>query len=79
MQIVDSLNDPAFSRTVTLADAYRILVGFVEQYDARGRSTTLHLLADILLDSNGDNIDSAQFNDFLAVADKVLGKAGPVA
>lgn len=72
------LSDPEFEQTLTLADAYRVLVRFVEQYNTRGESSTLDLLGDLSLDvwSGGGSSDPAQLEDFLAVAELVLGRRG---
>ena len=75
------LSNPEFQRTLTLEQAYRLLIGFVEQYNARGESSTVDLLGDLSLDVWGDGVsgDPAQLSDFLAVADQVLGTSGHVA
>ena len=72
------LSDPDFQRTLTLEQAYMLLVQFVEQYNARGESSTLDLLGDISMTvwSDGGSGDPAQLSDFLRVADQVLGPVG---
>ena len=72
---VRNLQDPEFQRVLTLADAYRLLYQFVDQYNARGESSTLDLLTDLSLDAWGDggSLDPAQMDDFLDVANSILG------
>ncbi|WP_146204593.1 hypothetical protein [Massilia glaciei] len=72
------LSDPKFQRAVTLADAYRLLFRFVEQYNARGESSTANLLGDLSLEIWGDggSGDPAQLEDFLVVARELLGAFG---
>jgi hypothetical protein len=41
------LDDQIFDRQISLRDAYRIIQTFVEQYNARGQSSTFHLMSDI--------------------------------
>ena len=69
-----TLRDPEFARVLTLADAYRILYRFLEQYHARGESSTRDLLSDLSLDlwEGGGSADPAQLGDFLDVANQVL-------
>jgi len=69
------IDDAEFTRALTLADAYKVMICFVEQYNARGESSTLDLLSDLSLTlwSDGGSADPAQLNDFLAVAREVLG------
>src|SRR5690606_19042375 len=78
---VRNLEDPEFQRQLTLADAYRLLYRFVEQYNARGESSTVDLLVDLSLDTwqDGGSTDPAQLDDFLAVATELLGPPGHVA
>ncbi|RYD94473.1 MAG: hypothetical protein EOP50_09455 [Sphingobacteriales bacterium] len=75
------LGDPEFQQTLTLAEAYQLLYKFVEQYNARGESSTLDLLTDLSLDfwADGSSTDPAQLDDFLAVAEEVLKRRGHVA
>jgi len=75
------LSDPEFQRTLTLEQAYRLLIQFVEQYNARGESSTLDLLGDMSLNVWGDGGSGgpAQPSDFLVVAEQVLGPSGHVA
>jgi hypothetical protein len=70
-----TINDPEFSRTLTLSDAYKILYRFIEQYHTRGESSTTDLLTDLSLDPWTDNgsADPAQLEDFLDVANEILG------
>ena len=70
-----TLNNPEFSRILTLSDSYKILYQFIEQYHARGESSTIDLLADLSLKvwADGGSADPAQLDDFLDVANKVLG------
>ncbi|TQM02369.1 hypothetical protein FB548_3766 [Pseudoxanthomonas sp. 3HH-4] len=72
------LSDPEFQRTLTLEQAYMLLIQFVEQYNARGESSTLDLLGDLSLTVWGDggSGDPAQLSDFLSVAERVLGPVG---
>ena len=74
-----TLGDSEFARVLTLADAYRILYAFLEQYHARGESSTLDLLGDWSLEvwEGGGSADPAQLEDFLNVANQVLGRAKP--
>lgn len=69
-----TLNSPEFTRTLNLADAYKVLYQFVEQYHARGESSTLALLSDLSLDvwADGCSADPAQLSNFLKVVDEVL-------
>ena len=73
---VRTLGDPEFARVLTLADAYRILYMFLEQYHARGESSTLDLLSSLSLEvwEGGGSADPAQLEDFLRVANQVLSK-----
>lgn len=68
------IEDVEFMRTLTLADAYRVMFKFIEQYNARGESSTAVLLSDLSLDlwADGVSADPAQLHDFLAVAATVL-------
>ena len=52
-----SIHDDSFSDTVTLAEAYRLMVAFVEQYNARGESSTVALLTDVGLVPGGQSAD----------------------
>ncbi len=72
-----TLNNPEFLRTLTLSDAYKILYRFIEQYHARGESSTIDLLSDLSLDvwADGGSADPAQLADFLAVANEILGSS----
>lgn len=67
-----SLQDHEFDRTITLRQGYKILLGFIEQYHARGESSTLDLLSDAGLSSDGTTCDPAQIYDYLRVADRIL-------
>ena len=73
--VSQAFNDPEFERTLTLAEAYKILFRFIEQYHARGESSTTDLLTDLSLDvwAGGGSADPAQLEDFLRVANEVLG------
>jgi hypothetical protein len=70
-----NINDPQFDRTLTLRQAYKLLEAFVVQYNARGESTTISVLADIGLGPDGNTGDPAQLHDFLRTANAVLGKS----
>ncbi len=78
---VRNLQDPEFQRMLTLGDAYQLLYRFVEQYNARGESSTLDLLTDLSLDvwQDGGSTDPAQMDDFLGVANALLGSPCHVA
>lgn len=66
------LDDRLFDRAVTLRDAYKILVEFVGQYNARGESSTAALMTDIGVSGDGTPSDPAQIYDFLHVAGTTL-------
>jgi hypothetical protein len=66
-------NAPEFERTVTLKEAYQLLEAFIVQYHARGERSTIELLSDIGLDSQGYSSDPAQVQDFLNTANSLLG------
>ena len=68
-----TIHDPRFQRTITLADAYRILERFVIQYNDRGETTTVSLMSDIGIVTDGSSSDPAQVDDFLNVVGEVLG------
>ena len=76
-----TLSDPEFGRSLTLAQAYRLMFQFIEQYHARGESSTLALLGDLSRDVRGDggSGDPAQLEDVLAVAQQVLEDPGHAA
>ncbi len=78
---VRNLQYPEFQRLLTLGDAYQLLYRFVEQYNARGESSTLDLLTDLALDvwQDGGSTDPAQMDDFLEVANALLGPSSHVA
>jgi hypothetical protein len=78
---VRNLQAPEFQRLLTLGEAYRLLYRFVEQYNARGESSTLDLLTDLSLDvwEDGGSTDPAQMDDFLEVANALLGPPSYVA
>lgn len=78
---VRNLQDPEFQRLLTLGDAYCLLYRFVEQYNARGESSTLDLLTDLSLEmwQDGGSTDPAQMDDFLEVARALLGPPNHVA
>lgn len=69
------LGDDEFTRVLTLADAYKVMFRFIEQYHARGESLTGDVLGDLALDvwADGGSADPAQLDDFLKAANKVLG------
>jgi hypothetical protein len=67
-----SIYDDPFSATVTLAEAYRVLVAFVEQYNARGESSTVSLMTDVGLVHEGQSADPAQLDDFLRCARNIM-------
>lgn len=69
-----AFDKPEFQRTLTLVDAYQILYRFIEQYHARGESSTAELLADLSLDvwEDGGSTDPVQLKDFLEVANEIL-------
>jgi hypothetical protein len=66
------LDSQLFDRQVTLRDAYRILEAFVVQYNARGESSTVALMADIGIPGDGTPSDPGQIYDFARVAGTVL-------
>ena len=66
-------NAPEFKRTVTLEEAYQLLEAFIVQYHARGERSTIELLADIGLGPQGYSSDPAQVQDFLDIANTLLG------
>jgi len=68
-----SVNDRLFDRTITLRQSYELLVSFVAQYHARGESSTLNLLTDAGIVSDGTTSDPAQIYDFVRVAGDLLG------
>ena len=67
------ITDPIFSRSVSLADAYRILERFLNEYNERGESSTVALISDIGLAPDGGTCDPAQLSDFLRCAEKIVG------
>jgi hypothetical protein len=67
-----SIHDDSFSDTVTLAEAYRLMVAFVEQYNARGESSTVALLTDVGLVPGGQSADPPQVDDFLRCATMIM-------
>jgi hypothetical protein len=67
-----NLDDADFHASVTLEQAYRILVEFVRQYHQRGPSQTVDLLGDVEPLPDGRPLDQAQLHDFLACARRVL-------
>ncbi|MGG6463574.1 hypothetical protein, partial [Solilutibacter silvestris] len=74
------ITDPKFNREITLADAYRVMCKFIEEYNSRGVSSTLDLLSDIGLTTfrDGSSADPAQLQDFLDAANSILkGSAAP--
>ena len=50
------ISDRVFDKTITLRNAFEILSRFVEQYHARGESSTGSLLADLSLGTDGTPI-----------------------
>ena len=67
------LTDPAFDRTITLRDAYRIMEKFAEDYLSRGDTA----ISDFLFVYAGEVIDTATTapaaaQDFLDAAEFVL-------
>jgi hypothetical protein len=67
-----NLDDPRFGRAINLADAYRVMLRFVERYNARGESSTVNLMTDIGLVIRNQSCDPAQLDDFLSCAEEVL-------
>ncbi|MCC6669570.1 MAG: hypothetical protein IT458_00800 [Planctomycetes bacterium] len=67
-----SVQDKLFDRTITLRQAYELLLGFIGQYHARGESSTLNLLSDAGLGPDGTTCDPAQIYDYLRVAGRIL-------
>ncbi len=67
-----SLNDDAFSESVSLAEAYRILEAFISQYNARGECSTVDLLTDVGIVKGGQTADPSQLDDFLRCAGQVI-------
>ena len=67
-----TLDDPSFSEQVTLAEAYEILEAFVVQYNDRGESSTVALLADVGIISGRQSADPAQLYDFLSCARRII-------
>ena len=72
-----NINDPLLSRTLSLADAYRILERFIVQYNDRGESDTVSLLTDVGLLPDGTTCDPVQLHDFLLCASEILDAKGP--
>ncbi len=67
-----NINDPVFDRTITIRQAYGVLLGFIEQYHARGESSTLNMLSDTGLGPDDTTCDPAQIYDYLRVVGKIL-------
>lgn len=67
-----SLQNEVFDRTLTLRQSFELLLEFVQQYHARGESSTLNLLVDAGICSDGTTCDPAQIYDYLRVAGRVL-------
>ena len=75
-----SLEDPEFDRTVTLRQAYRIMVQYILEYHERGESPTGILLSDVSPfppshEHAGQTVDPAVLPDFLDAARVVLNGA----
>lgn len=68
-----SVNDAVFDRGITLRESLQIFVQFVEQYNARGESSTVALMTDIGIGPGGETCDPAQLYDYLGTAGEVLG------
>lgn len=72
-----ALTDPAFDHVVSLRDAYRIMERFASAYLARGDtaiSDFLHAYAGETAD--GQTVDPAAVQDFLAAAEQVMSRNG---
>lgn len=70
-----SINDPAFDRTVSLRDAYRIMERVVEDHVARGEMSTVDLMSYLGLLPSGQSADPAAIYDFLRAVENVVGGA----
>jgi len=77
-----SILDPAFTRTVSLADSYRICERFVECYLKRGDTPVSDFLNSYAgLVKGGQTTDPAAVTDYLEAAASVLSpapSAGPI-
>lgn len=67
-----SVQHEAFERRITLRQAYELMYRFVVEYNGRGESSTVALLADIGVGDDGSSGDPAQVYDFLRLAGEVL-------
>ena len=67
-----TIHDEIFERKLTLREAYAVLEQFVSEYNARGESSTVALLTDLSIGTDGTSGDPAQVYDFLRVAGAVL-------
>ena len=70
-----TIDDPAFDRTVTLREAYRVMERFIAEHLARGEMPTGMLIAYLGLSSDRRSGDPAVLPEYLAVADEVLAEA----
>ena len=73
--MVMKIQDADLNRTITLADAYRVMFRFLEQHHARGETNTGFLLGGLSLSvwSDGSSADPAWLQDFVGAANEVLG------
>lgn len=70
-----TIADPAFDRTVTLRDVYRIMERFIAGYHNRGETETGGLIAYFCIAPDGAGGDPAALYDYLDAAAEVLGPA----
>jgi hypothetical protein len=68
-----TIHDPAFDRTVTLRDAYRIMERFVEAYHNRGETETGTFIGYFCIAPDGIGSDPAALYDYLEAVEEVLG------
>ena len=72
-----TIDDPAFGRTVTLREAYRVMERFAAGHLARGEVPTGFLLAYLGLPPDGQSGDPAALPDYLAAVEAVSSGAPP--
>ena len=68
-----TVNDTEFQEKVSLKQAYEIMEKFLLQFHERGELLTGDLVSFIGLLEDGSSADPAQLNDFIKVANEVLG------
>ena len=72
-----TIEDPRFDRTITLREAYRVMVRFAEEYHSRGdMPVSIFLYTYACEGKSGVTADPAAPDDFLRAVDEVVGGRG---